>query len=75
MNAVVIYSYRYDRSADTAAAASMTVGELIDYLGEFNPEAKIIIEGYDGNLFNPITYDGTIEDRTEGAGEDEEVVE
>lgn len=67
MNAVVIYSCRYDRDPDNAAEASMTVGELIDYLSEFNPEAKIIVEGYDGHLYNPITYDGTIEDRTEDA--------
>ena len=40
---------------------SMTVGELIDYLGEFDPDDKIVVSGYDGYHYNAITFE-TIEE-------------
>lgn len=43
---------------------TFTVGELIDYLQQFDAEDKIVVSGYDGNLYNSIGYD-TIEQVSE----------
>ena len=58
MTTWAIISHRQSRDVP---ARSFTIGELIDYLQEFDPEDKIVVRGYDGNLYNGIDYE-TIEE-------------
>lgn len=58
MTTWAIVSHRQSRDVPER---SLTVGELIDYLREFDPEDKIVVRGYDGNLYNSIDYE-TIEE-------------
>lgn len=58
---LAIISHRQSRDVPTR---SFTVGELIDYLQEFDPEEKIVVRGYDGCLYNSIdceTIEGVYE--------------
>ena len=55
---LAIISHRQSRDVP---ARSFTVGELIDYLQEFDPEELIVVKGYDGYLYNSIDCE-TIEE-------------
>jgi hypothetical protein len=61
MSRLVIVSCRSSRDYP---AHTMTVGELIEMLQEYDPEAPIAVRGYDGYLYNGIGWD-TIEDEEE----------
>lgn len=57
-----IVSHRQTREAADACGRTMTVGELIEYLRELDQDAPIIVNGYDGNLYNGIDAWGGIEE-------------
>ena len=58
---LVIYSWRAGNRNGTPK--SMTVGELISYLSEFDEDLPVIVEGYDGYLRNGLNWcDGSIEE-------------
>ena len=65
MSRLVIVSCRSSREYPSR---TMTVGELIDMLQEYDPEAPIAVRGYDGNLYNGIDWD-TIEDEDAESGD------
>ncbi len=49
---VILPSFRQYRDPKNAAASTMKAADLIEYLEQFDPETPVIIEGYDGHLFN-----------------------
>lgn len=56
---LVIYSWR----GGLGEHKTMTVGDLINYLSEFDDELPVIVEGYDGYQRNGIGWcDGSIEE-------------
>ncbi len=57
---LVIYSWRGGREK---TGRTMTVGDLINYLSEFDDELPVYVEGYDGYQSNGIGWaDGSIEE-------------
>lgn len=50
--AVVIPSFRQYHEPKNAAANTMKAADLIEYLEQFDAETPVIIEGFDGHLFN-----------------------
>lgn len=60
MSLLVITNYRQARDP-AEIGHTMTAGELIEYLAQFDPETPVITQGYDGNLYSGIDWD-TIEE-------------
>lgn len=54
---VILPSFRQYRDPKNAAAHTMKAADLIEYLEQFDPETPVILEGYDGHLFNGLTAD------------------
>lgn len=60
MSRLVITNYRQARDP-SEISHTMTAGELMEYLAQFDPETPVITQGYDGNLYSGIDWD-TIEE-------------
>lgn len=54
MTTYAIVSYRQTREVPEH---TWTVGELVDYLSELDQDARIVVSGYDGNLYNSVDWD------------------
>lgn len=54
---VLLKTNRSEYNADSAAKCSMTVGELIDFLGDFNKSDKIVFSNDNGYTYGYITED------------------
>ena len=56
MSLLIINNYRQARHP-SEISHTMTAGELIEYLAQFDPETPVITQGYDGNLYSGIEWD------------------
>ena len=58
MTTYAIVSYRQTRDVPEH---TWTVGELVEYLSGLDQDARIVVSGYDGNLYNSVDCE-TIEE-------------
>ncbi len=54
---VILPSFRQYHEPKNAAAHTMNAADLIEFLEQFDPETPVILEGYDGHLFNGLSAD------------------